>query len=522
MADKKISQLDEAGALTGSEPIPVVQGGATKRTTPDALATRVSTALGLGTAATADVMTSAADRTAGRIVIVDHIDALITAPQNTIGTPGQPGFGVGIHPGPLPAGFSEMDGTTTPVAANYGNYLYSDGSICCYIPKCYIRIGHASNPTYATYGVNSIDVQPASAFADEAAANGAGYMLPRAFKDGGQTLKGFFVDKYMASPNAAGDAAISVPLGKPLSLTTDGNYTNSLTLGLSGQLHDAVTLARARGTGWHCSAIWQQWLLAILSLAHGQAATTSTYCAWYDAAGTTNFPKGCNNNALGDVSDASILYITAGDAGSASKPLTGSANQPAKVAHNGQLCGVMDLNGTLWEVQLGITSPGSSATSTTQITDGDTYILKESVALHDLLSGWTGGGSGDANNVWGDATHLATLYDAKTGFLPWGSTQGSYYYFGNGSAQVFAADTSGDAYLQTNSGIGQEAGMSGSGTNLFGNDGSYRYNRHNLFPLSGGFWNGAAAAGVFTRSWGSGRTSSGSTHGGFRAAAPAL
>jgi len=52
--DKKISELDAASALAGSEPIPVVQGGATKKTTPDAIATRVNTALGLGTLATGD------------------------------------------------------------------------------------------------------------------------------------------------------------------------------------------------------------------------------------------------------------------------------------------------------------------------------------------------------------------------------------------------------------------------------------------------------------------------------------
>ena len=33
MADKKISELSSAAALTGSEPIPIVQGGATVQTT---------------------------------------------------------------------------------------------------------------------------------------------------------------------------------------------------------------------------------------------------------------------------------------------------------------------------------------------------------------------------------------------------------------------------------------------------------------------------------------------------------
>ena len=54
MSDKKISQLDAASALGGSEPIAVVQSGGTKRTTPDAIATRTSDVLGLGTMATQD------------------------------------------------------------------------------------------------------------------------------------------------------------------------------------------------------------------------------------------------------------------------------------------------------------------------------------------------------------------------------------------------------------------------------------------------------------------------------------
>ena len=33
MADEKISALPSAGALAGTEPLPIVQGGATKQTT---------------------------------------------------------------------------------------------------------------------------------------------------------------------------------------------------------------------------------------------------------------------------------------------------------------------------------------------------------------------------------------------------------------------------------------------------------------------------------------------------------
>jgi len=434
--------------------------------------------------------------------------------EQTIGTPGTLGFGVGQFAGTLPAGFAALPDHDVLTSADYGNYQYADGSICCWIPRCYYRIAHPDNPTYADYGVNSIDIKGVDTYATEAAANADGYAMFRAFIDGGKVKRGFFVDKYMASPNGAGDAAISVANGVPLSLTDDNNYTNTkddLTLGLSGQLHDAVFLSRARGAGWHCVSIFQQTVLAFLSLAHAQAAASDTYCAWYDAGGTTNFPKGCNNDALGDTNDGSISYVSAGDAGDANKPKTGSANLPAKVAHNGQACGVMDLNGTLWEVPLGITTPGAAADSCERISSGDVYVLKPSVALHDLTEGHNG-----TNDAWGDATHLATLYDAKTGFLPWGSVI-NWQYVGNGSNQVFAEDTSGDAYLATASGIAKATGY-GSGTNLFGHDGNYRYNSENLTPVSGGRWNAAADAGVFARAWNGSRTDSYDTIG-FRAGA---
>lgn len=49
--DVKISADADAGALGGSELIPVVKSGANKTTTPDKIATRAATLLGLGTAA---------------------------------------------------------------------------------------------------------------------------------------------------------------------------------------------------------------------------------------------------------------------------------------------------------------------------------------------------------------------------------------------------------------------------------------------------------------------------------------
>jgi len=430
-----------------------------------------------------------------------------------IGVAGAQGFGVGEYPGTLPSGFSNLSGNTDPANANYGNYEYSDGSIMAFVPRFYYRIGDAASPHYATYGANAIDIAGVDTYADEAAANAAGFAMHRAFIDAATVKDGFFIDKYLCSKNAGDDAGKSVQNGVPISLTDSTSYTRSDGMtGCTGILADAVVLSRARGAGFNAASAFMYSALWILALAHGQAATSATNCAWYDSGGTTNYPKGCNDGALGDADDASLSFTTAGD-GNADKPLTGSASDLAKTAHNGQDCGVVDLNGAMWEVQLGITAPGSSATDTTQISSGDVYVLQEAQALGDLT-----GGYGGATDAWGDATHLGTLYDAETGLMPWGSGTG-WEYLGSGTNQVLDGATSGQGYQRMAVGLPMATtSYDATGTNLFGLDGQYTYNRANLCPIAGGYWSDASDAGLGARNWVRSR-SSGTTLAGFRAAA---
>ena len=411
-----------------------------------------------------------------------------------IGTQGGQGFSVGVYPSALPSGFSNMTGNTDPANENYGNYQYSDGSVMVFVPKFFYRIGHTSSPRYATYGLNAVDIVGVETFADEAAANAAGYALHRAFIDGGVEKSGFFIDKYLCSKNGT-TSCKSVKNGNPISLTTNTSYnpSNGMT-GCTGMLADAVVLARSRGAGtFNVASVFMYSALALLSLAHAQASTSTTHCAWYDA--TNNFPKGCNT-ALKDTNDASVTFTSSGNSVDANKPLTGSGNPFAKTTHNGQSCGVADLNGAMWLVMLGVTNAGTSATDTTQKTNGDAYVLKPSVALASLTHGWNG-----TNDAWGDATNLATKYDLISGFFPWGGATG-WVYFGNGSNQVFSGATSGTSYLRKCCGVQETtAGTSASGTNQFGSDGCYQYNVANLFPVAAGSWNNAASTGVFYRNW---------------------
>ena len=199
---------------------------------------------------------------------------------NDIGTAGAAGFGVGVYPnGAVPTGFAELTGTQGPTSDNYGTYQHtSDGSLMCWIPAFYYRIGSASSPHYATYGLNAVDIAAESAFATEAAATAAGYALHRAFKNGGQIMRGFMADKYQCSKHPTLAVASSLRNGNPLSSNSAHNPFSGLT-GLTtadNYYHGAIKAAKTRGTVFHCMARFQWAALALLATAHGQAASGTT------------------------------------------------------------------------------------------------------------------------------------------------------------------------------------------------------------------------------------------------------
>lgn len=397
------------------------------------------------------------------------------APVNSIGVAGTAGYGVGVCPA-MPDGFTPLPGTFTVGSDNYGNYQYSDGSIMVWVPAFYYRIGNAASPNYVAYGLNAIDTLPLAAFPDTATANLAGYALHRAFIDGGKEQPGYFRDKYQASDN--GGIASSIKNGNPLSSNSAHNPFSLV--GAANALYGAIDAAKTRGADFFCSTRFMYAAEALLSIAHGQAATSATYCAWYDATGVTNFPKGNNNNALGDANDSSVSYVSDGYNNCGK---TGSGTPFAKTTHNGQACGIADLNGNMWEISLGITRPGATSSDAAQQNDAAAfYVMKESVAVKDLTSGW-----GAGNDAWGDATHLAALYDPIT--LSQIDNGIGWQRFGNGANQVLDPAISSDGYRQTGLGIYTLGGHSSVGSNLFGQDGGYEYHRANLCAVSCGNWN---------------------------------
>jgi len=387
-----------------------------------------------------------------------------------IGVPGGPGFGTGTCPA-IPAGMSAMAGTDDPASDNYGNYTYSDGSVMVWIPAFYYKIGTGTNG----FAVNIVSVKPYTAFTDVAAANTAGYALHRAFYDGGAVQSGLFVDKYLCSNNSG--TASSLKNGNPLSSNAAHNPFSGLTGAPADFYYGAIAAAKTRGANFFCASQFIRGALALLALAHAQASASTAWCAWYDATGVANFPKGCNNNALGDTNDASLVFTTDGYSNAAK---TGSANQLAKTTHNGQACGVADLNGGMWEVSPGLVTETAATTY---------YVLKTAAAMKNMTAG-----VGGALDLWGTAAQLAANYDALGATYGAAVASSTAKLYG-AATQVLGEGTSGLAWQWTGLGAPLVGGV--GGTNLFGNDAFYDYRPADMCPLAGGGWGSGATAGVW-------------------------
>ena len=403
---------------------------------------------------------------------------------NNIGVPGQQGFGVGIAPS-LPTGFAKLHGTEDPASDNYGNYAFTDGSVMVYIPAFYYKYGTGSNGL----AINAVDIKPFDAYANVATANADGYALHRAFYNARTIRPGVFVDKYLCSNNNG--IASSIKNGNPLSSSSANNPFSGLTGAPSNNYAGAIAAAKTRGANFFCSSVFINKALALLANAHGSASTGTAFNAWYSS-GSTNFPKGCNNNALGDVNDATLAFVGTGYL-TASK--TGSANFFAKTAHNGQNCGVVDLNGTIWEITPGLTQNNNDPAV------GRFYVLNTSTDMAAVTGGTT-----LATDLWG-ATGLAALYDdlgvmnSFTGYAVNFSNRG----IAMGSAsQVLSAATSGTAWQMTGAGVPLVSG----GSNRFGNDLLNDWSTADMCPACGGTWGNSWHAGVWAMFWSSSRAAS--------------
>ena len=200
-----------------------------------------------------------------------------------------------------------------------------------------------------------------------------------------------------------------------------------------GQAYDAITLSRARGDQYALVTCYQWSAIAMISLAHGQAATSADACAWYDSAHTTNFPKG-NTNQLKDYNDSSLTFTPHTYGSPFAK--TGTCSNFAKSTHNGQYNGVADVAGMCNQWVIGAINPDSASVG----------LMKTSVAAHDITK----------QNVVSISLHDSSYN---------GFGDGGYYFAGS---PALSTGTSGEAWAKC--GVFPTSAMASAKNNLFGGD----------------------------------------------------
>lgn len=489
-----------------------------------------------------------------------------SATVNNIGTPGGPGFGVGIAPAAsLPAGISPMPGYDNPLSDNYGNYQDLSGSVMCWVPAFFYRFETNSNTPV---------IVPYSQFGSVANANANGFALHRAFYDNNLEQPGFFVDKYKWSNS--GGVAVSVKNGNPLSSNAAHNGWGSVLTGLT--IADninagAIKAAKTRGGNYFPKSLFQQSAIVMLVLAHAASSTSTAYCAWYSASGVSA-PRGCDNNALRSSDDTSVIwqsdgYNNCGKTGSAGYG-GGVGNLFAKSTHNGQNCGIADVGGLMWEVALGMTCvattkaiTGATQTNPCVLTivghgystgevmradsiggmtqlNGRLYKLTVVDADHVSLDGvdatafgvYTSGGTATrglfyatntsfAMKTYTGGATLATDHWGATGIAAtMGAIDPSQFFQtvyganniynrlrGNGAAWAFRGALSGANWVLDGLGLSVPASI-GAGANVFGNDYYYQTTANELCAIVGGRWSDGTTAGALALHLGDVRTNS--------------
>ena len=458
----------------------------------------------------------------------------------TIGLAGLMGFGVGCCPPELlPHDMAPLPGTEDRFSPNYGTYIHlPSASIQCFIPAHFIDVQAPGNTNAPFFG-NRIVISSIQS------GNG---VLARPFRDGGSNLAGVFIDKYQGSncrPNGSGmpnhtngpggtpltgGIFASRPLHWPVSAVTkdDGgtDWNSPFSLCNSTALNGAATtpannlggvwaLCATRGADFLPCPIWTYTQIGFLALAHAQAlldtsglpiSGATTNAAWMDAAPYA--PKGNNSNGV-DVNKTSLQFARtdllghngSGWAGRGSRAFTGAARISGVAAvehttHNGQLSGIVDVNGNQWGIAPGLTSVTSGMTA------GGYRILPDTVAWSTIASN---------NNIRSAAGLISLAAEsapaADDGI--WHTAANTWAYLQPDAGGTFHDDLSTASATQramTECGIPRELGTTNTqgstGTNIYGGDGFYRSLTADCVPQAGGNWNVGARGGVFFRFFG--------------------
>ena len=369
-----------------------------------------------------------------------------------IGIAGKKGFGQSACSDEVKVkelGFRALQGTVDPDSDNYyGVYEHEYAGLCCYIPKFWVRIGSENAPQYNIYKNNSIEIASGDTFNSEEEAKAQGYFLPRAFIDGGEIKRGFFLQKYNSRVSSSNRAD-----GKnyPTSYITNSNL-------IFITPHDMIDRAKLLSDNWNVATCFMLAAHQLLTLSLAQMAKWYTWCKWYKS--TQNYQ-----------------YPTIGL----------SATNEGLYTHNGMPNGISGLS-YVWQFCTGITTAGTSASQgQTIVKSNDIYLLKKEKSFTDLTSGF-----GEDTDAWGTDVSLLKMYDKYTSPLTlttsrttrWGNAE--YDVLTNGyNSDTKSIDELGRAWcgvLPKN-----DNAVSGNGTNQMANSLIYQNSTtENLALLFGG------------------------------------
>ena len=451
---------------------------------------------------------------------------------DNIGSIGDGTFGVGVAPSDVyeSLGLSPLPGTEDPKSFQYGLYeivlpeetvedsSQNDGKVrrqckayVKYIPKFYYAF--LTNYTtgqlmteetlreYEKYsGISlallkqaqqrspnhAIVIAPGSAFTDEEEANSHGFILHRAFIDGGKEMPGFFIANsllyYSASSNNLNtDTKYYYYFGAKELNHYEYDLTESHIQGIvrldgttppmrsdfgdSNTLGSAVALC-CKFSGFDLASIFMWSAISMLSFAAGLYCKDATECAWYKTSGNIG-PRG-NNNTTADIDDSTVTFPAMSS--TTGTPFPSDSGQYAKTTHNGTISGITNVNGWLWQPLLG--------------TNGNyDKVMPESTVLADITSAGTELSNGETVNVgssgfnWGE---LSTLGNTCTWFTRVSGAE---------RAMCGVAVS-----VEENS-----VPVAENEKALFGSDYFGRYSGTTA-PVVGGYWYYGAYAGVFYRS----------------------
>ena len=458
-------------------------------------------------------------RTADSFTITDNIGSV------SDGT-----FGVGVAPKEVyeSLGLSPLPGTEDPKSFQYGLYeiilpeevkensSQNDGKVrrqckayVKYIPKFYYAfltnyttgklMSEETLKEYEKYsGVSlallkqaqerspnwGIVIAPGSAFTSESEANEHGFILHRAFIDGGKEMPGFFIANsllyYSASTNSLNtDTKYYYYFGAKELNHYEYDLTESHVQGIvrldgttppmrfdfgdSDNLGDAVAVCR-KFSGFNLASIFMWSAVSMLSFAAGLYCKDATECAWYGTSFSMG-PRG-NNSTTKDVDDPTVTFPAMSQ--TVGTPFPSDSEQYAKTTHNGTISGITNVNGWVEQPLLGI--------------------------------------NGAYNKIMPESTVLANV--TKAG----GETTERFVYASNNIAWGHLPSTCGTWFTAVN---GNDRAMCGvytsSHTNLktpesltefyrFGND-TLQSNSNGTAPSVGSNWSAGSAAGIFNRGY---------------------